>query len=172
MRLGTVAEIGQGRELALEVPGPGPWIVFVGSVDPGKGIAPEVDVVAAVPGGGYIGVTRAISPRSGGAISIPGPGRIVVRDPAVSYLYRITIAVSPWHPPRWGLDPKVSVLAPGQQIQIDPPAYASRGRLTLLSGSLSAPAISAGSLEIPPMSLSVEGGQSGASVAIDWEGWI
>lgn len=175
VRLGTVGEIGLGRELALDLPGPGPWLVLVQVVDPGKAVNPEIQLQFAAAGGGYAHVTRQVTVEDGYTVVMPGAGRAVLGDPgAVNTAYRASIAAAPYHPPRWGLNPETRVVSPNSTTAIVAPPFAVRGRVTLVAGSLTQPA-NAQQLELPPITASpilLTAGPAGATLTIDWEGWF
>lgn len=168
-RLGTIGLVGLGRELSLDIPGSGPWLVLVQVVDPGQAVVLEADLQHLSPGGGISSTTRTISVPAGQALSLPGAGRVTIRDAAAQSQYRVSVSAVPWFPPRWGA--AVESLAVSGMQTLSPPAYASRGRLTLFSGSLDRPPLTSGSLEIPAVSQVLESA-NGAELLVDWEGWF
>lgn len=171
-RWGTVGQIGQGRELVLDLPAPGPWLVFAGAVDPGA-VAPDLSIEYFAPGGGAAAVTRPVTPVNGCAVSLPGAGRVRARDPgAVNTPYRFSLAAAPWYPPRWGVEPRQFSLPAGGTLVIAPPPFAAQGRITLLVGSLAVPVLSFGDCLLPPMDILVKAGLLGAEFLVDWEGWL
>lgn len=175
-RLGVTGLISDTVELGLDVPAPGPWLIFFQTVDQGAGVSPEIQLRWAVPGGGYAATTRQITVPSGFVTTLPGAGRVLVKDPAnQGPPYRASLAAAPWHPPRWGLEPQVIDIPALSTIQLPQAPFSVRGRITLMNGDLSSPPLTSGMIELPPLlpgQALVTAGANGARIAVDWEGWF